>query len=257
MDAKIATAAFFLELERQAAVRMQRYDEFILRVLPPPGEWWERLQAANARVITFNYDRLFEWAFRYRFSKVNDTVLLYGKDVLNSGFADTLGQTLDFAPDRFCLLKMHGSVGVYAYDHDGRGPSYLPYRDGDPGAPPVITDGLFFAKGNRYREEEPLIVFPPEKSIIEPNRRSARRYADYIVKVRAQAARLIAEAKRIWIIGYSFNYVDPEIPPMLRQAAACEKIIIQNRQPEIDRIMLELSQSYGINIPMEGRPSDF
>ena len=67
-DAKIATAACFLE--RENAVRLQqidKYKEFIQRkVLDETGvsiPCYTRLQKSNARVLSFNYDRLFELAF--------------------------------------------------------------------------------------------------------------------------------------------------------------------------------------------------
>src|SRR6266481_19111 len=68
--------------------------------------------------MTFNYDRLFEIAFLDRF-KI-EPYGLYDVRVLNSGVT-LVGINIEFEPEAFSFLKLHGSVHGWAIDFLGLG----------------------------------------------------------------------------------------------------------------------------------------
>ncbi len=80
--------------------------------------WREALKNTEYRVLTFNYDRLFELALRQHFS-IDVTEAFYGPTVLNSGLYQVVPQLAEVDLTRFSLLKLHGSVGVYSHERYG------------------------------------------------------------------------------------------------------------------------------------------
>lgn len=89
--AKIATSAFFLEREGRVLNRqLGKYREFIQRkVLDETGvseRSQNRLRKSTARVLSFNYDRLFELSFLGAFADAHIKEFFpYHSEVLNSG----------------------------------------------------------------------------------------------------------------------------------------------------------------------------
>jgi hypothetical protein len=93
-SAKIATTALFLWLEREAKSKpLDGYERFLLELFPGTGPLRMRLRNSNCHVLTFNYDRLFEMALLRSFGH-DETQLLYGESVLNSGLNNVLGEGL-------------------------------------------------------------------------------------------------------------------------------------------------------------------
>src|SRR6266567_4639472 len=70
-DAKIATLALFLSLEPAASRSgLRSYSNFFREIFPGHDSWQNLLVTSACRVLSFNYDRLFEMAFQH----------LYGPD---------------------------------------------------------------------------------------------------------------------------------------------------------------------------------
>jgi hypothetical protein len=248
-NAKIATESLFLSLEPAARqTGIMGYQDLINKILPGTDDWRVKLKKTKCRVLTFNYDRLFEMAFLNLYGVNTGTDPLYGLTVLNSGMAALEHSLTDFAPDRFCFLKLHGSIGSWwaqywygtpEFLHDCHGPA--------PGQTSTVSDEFFspfFTPPRGTIIPESLIVFPTEKmdSLSESSIRSFL-YRQYIQKIWAQAKALIAEAGEIWVVGYSFAALDiTEFTKLLRCATNCDRIVVQNLDAE--RICSNLAVEY-------------
>lgn len=247
LQTKIATVALFLSLEQGAKAEiLDSYQRLILKIFPGSGLWQERCRDARCHLLTFNYDRLFEMALLREFRIDADTQLLYGEEILNSGLNDLMGYSMDFKDDRFCFLKLHGSIGMRIHEQYGQ-PCYYPYLDGTkPGEKIEINDERFFAKsGNRLpqdRDPEPLIMFPFEKYFIREGSANKLPFREYIGTVWRQAERIVAKASEIWFIGYSFAMMDrTAVVDLLAHAKQCKSLVIQNRPGEAEKICQMLS----------------
>ena len=163
--AKTVVSAMFLQKEKDAMAHGRRgYHEFIKEIFPSSTKGWEALQNSNWRILNFNYDRLFELAFRKRYYiDMNDT--FYGPTRMNSGLRQMLPGTVEIEPNRFALLKLHGSVGFSVGNRHGEVEHHVMIPD--PDSPEPIDDKRFIyndvdaAKAERVRPS--LIVFPHEK----------------------------------------------------------------------------------------------
>jgi hypothetical protein len=194
-DAKIAVAAMFLANEALARRDLRSYERFVAGVFG--GEpWSEGIAAAECRVLSFNYDRLFEISFLSHFKSFNPTRNLYAKDALNAGFNDRRLEGFDKVapePNRFSFLKLHGSAGWWVKRWRGN-------RDRDecrlywPCMPGPAVDLHEIEEMLNRRDAypwEPLIVFPHERQ---------REIADfphdpYREKIWAHAKALVRQAE--------------------------------------------------------------
>lgn len=263
--AKIATAALFRDLENMVLPRqVEKYRTFIQRkVFHGSGisdRSRSRLRASTARVLSFNYDRLFELTFRASFM---DSELRgfapYSQEALNSG-VDMFGQVCGIAPDRFCFLKMHGSVGMRCgTDFSGQSEILQGLDFMDP-AYRKVSDAEFFPSAPQVaRLPEPLIAFPYEKDYILQGKDNALAFRSYIETVWAHAKTVLTEASEIWIIGYSFDPTDCGYLIALLKGIGknCERIVIQNLTAECDRLENLLKMDYGIAMRTEKCPFGF
>jgi hypothetical protein len=232
--AKTATNALFLAREEQARqTGLKRCRNFITRILGGPP-WKKALSDADCHVLTFNYDQLFEIAFLDSFLDFN-TESLYDGEGLNSGFR--LYGDYDFVnptPDRFSFLKLHGSAGWRVSIKRGGGRSYglsVPVKP----TSLIEIEKRFPNQWKCHLDWEPLIAFPGERQNSQDyfatrGQSSDYAWAPYIDSVWEHAAKLVAIATQIRVIGYSFNQIDsrPMVERLLNKAT-CEKIMIQNR----------------------------
>lgn len=263
LNAKIATAALFLHLEQSAnAQSLDGYQRLILKLFPGTGDWRHRFRNTSYRLLTFNYDRLFELALLRMFRIEPHEGQLYGEEILNSGLNNNMGRGMGFAHDRFCFLKLHGSTGMRIREEED-GPNYYLYLDGSrPGEVVNINDERFFENSpnsNPYeRNPEPLIVFPFEKDIVRSGSQNQLAFREYISAVWEQAEQLIASATEIRFIGYSFHPMDHgSVISLLKKARCCSKLVIQNRPGEAEQICRTLAVDHGIEIPLEPYACDF
>jgi hypothetical protein len=261
--AKIATAACFLDREGPALKQqIGKYKEFIQRkVLNETGvsvPCQTRLQRSSARVLSFNYDRLFELVF---FASLSDAYLKgfgpYQAEALNSGLT-AFREVEDFVKDRFCFVKLHGTAGMLCSD-DAWGQQVSHLRNVASWSEEKITDGLFFPTNpSAQAATGPMIVFPYEKDFVVSGRDNKLPFRDYIGKVWAHATFVLKEASEIWIIGYSFDPTDCEyLIERIKGAEKCGRIVVQNLPSECDRIEALLRTEYRIQIPIEKYPVAF
>ncbi len=243
-SAKIAASALFLSKEANAReLGLRAYKVLIEKMFPGSDSWRTKLDRSEYRLLTFNYDRLFEMAFLDRFNVGIGQNPLYWTTVLNSGFPPLSDEPVEISPDRFCFLKLHGSIGVMASNwlglqrvfHDSAGP----IRGQEKG----LVDEHFFSQAGDARE--PLIIFPWEKHFIQSQRKNSFPARDYIIPVWKHAAKVIAEASEIRVIGYSFHHIDAHsLIAMLANAVNCKRLIIQNLEGECARIETMLRVEY-------------
>lgn len=263
LSAKIATAALFLHLEQKAQTKvLDGYQRLILKLFPGSSDWRQRFRNTNYRLLTFNYDRLFELALLRMFRIEPHEGLLYGEDILNSGLNNNMGRGIGFASDRFCFLTLHGSIGMRIRE-EADGPRYYPYLDGSrPGEVLNINDERFFANAGNpspyERDPEPLLVFPFEKDFVRSGSQNQLAFREYISAVWEQAEHVISSAKEIRFIGYSFHPMDHgAVIGLLKRAQRCSKLVIQNRPSEAGQICRTLNVDHGIELPLEPYGCDF
>jgi len=268
-DAKIATYALFMDLEKRAReTGLHRYHNFLDELFGNVTNWSQASQKSKFSVLTFNYDRLFEMAFISRFRCDTKTCCLYGGSLLNSGMDYVSGSGIAVASNRFAFLKLHGSVGIRAREEMGHdGPCHYTSYDGPPGEnSKTINDEMFFARANNPdpydRDPEPLIVFPHEKPFVANGTNTLLSFRGYIEPIWNHARQLVSEATEVWAVGYRFAPIDrADVLGLLRSAHNCKKIVVQNRKESVDEICESLKRKWlepeGLNIKVESHPHPF
>ena len=237
LAAKIATWAMFLAREDKARkTRLPRYRDFITQILGGPP--WTAAREADCCVLTFNYDRLFEIAFSESFPTFDlRNHPVYGSDALNSSFDHKFGEwsVVPPTPGRFCFLKLHGSAGWWVKrDHGRRARQYWLADPAEAMSLEQIEASIPKNCGGPLGWE-PLLAFPHERQESQEvfNARgesSDHVWAPYIDAVWQHAARVLANAAEVRVIGYSFNPIDSRyMVNELLSEATCERIVIQNK----------------------------
>jgi hypothetical protein len=246
LNAKRVTMAMFLE--REEAVRetaLCGYRDFLGAIFDGCREL-NSLTTTNRRVLSFNYDRLFEIAFASYFNLKGDCyVNCYGRELLNSGWDGAGGGGEGIAPDRFCFLKLHGSAAAWIKGTRGE-PHYFScgvLRETER----CINDDFFSPPGEKpspipKENPEPFIVFPHEKDGVL-QRGHTPICKDYLDAIWHKAEELVSAAGEIWVIGYSFDRNDRmSLMNLLRRKTQDCLIVVQN--PHAEGICSELKLQY-------------
>lgn len=249
LAAKTATVALFLEREGKARkTGLQGYRDFLNIIFEGnrnPGV----LESTTCRLLSFNYDRLFEIAFAEYF-RLDSNMDCYGQAWLNSSLNFLHNQAAAIDHDRFCFLKLHGTAGIWVAEQYGQ--SIYGLNATLHNANLLVDDALFWSanfKPSSFRREnpEPLIVFPFEKDRGRSGGTSFL-FDNYIRTIWGQrgqlgnAETLVQEAEQIWVIGYSFDPNDRKAMIELLLKSDCE-IIIRNKD-FADIICEELKLQY-------------
>ncbi len=212
-EAKLAMSVVMLSHERALQLsNLVSYQSFLAEIFQddPHDDWNETLSNSNVRILTFNYDRVFEMAFqewlRCHDEDVNDVRPIYRR--LNSGFGDPLNCTIN--RERFTLLKLHGGAGTYARNGDSGFNHPIPHT-----AIPwqiEMQDSVFF-KENGERRDDSQIVFPTEKNdidLFESVQSGAESFEKYLRSVWHAASDFMRAASEITVIGYSIQKIDQQ-----------------------------------------------
>lgn len=266
-EAKLAMSAHFFEIEEAAVARaypnyvaffneMFRYgDSELLR---------DRIRATPARVITFNYDRLFEQTFRkwagtsIPSPEVDDLILNPDSSVKRLLGMGILGTTnIEFADDGFTFLKLHGGIGQYNRSKDhGMNHIYWP-RLGE-SIPPVNDDPYFEKPG--YVNDMSTIAFPSDKkhrSLLA----AANPFRTYMDRVEEKAKSLCRTAKEIHLIGYSIQPIDLfSVKAIIKEATICRRIVIRNRASQrkvLEKRLGGLQEEFNATWEIEFEEEDF
>lgn len=248
-EAKVAIAALFLSKEASAVNDgLAGYRSLMNRIFSSQFGSERRTKLCNTpyRVLSFNYDRLFELAFRQYFH-YDGTEAFYGPTVLNSGLYQVMPQRVEVDLNRFSFLKLHGSVGLYSYnDVDGCDHRHLVP---DLIQPMPITDEEFFVPdGHGIHSNKPkptLIVFPHEKDFLRDHPGNHFPFRFYIPEVWKAARHFASQAKEIWLVGYSCPEPDfPAWSSLITTAINCEQVVVWNPSADeiCERLRLRLSK---------------
>ncbi len=234
-EAKLAVTAFFMSLEPNAMqFGLPGYRNWMKRIFSSSFGTTPHLALKQTpyRILTFNYDRLFELAYRQYFP-YDGTTSFYGPEVLNSGLFQAMPEKLEITPNRFSFLKLHGSVGVFTYELWGQTEHI--HEIPDPAKQVPITDEYFFMPADFHekfyanRPKPALLVFPHEKDFLKDHPSNALGYRHYIPAVWTAARSMASQAEEIWIVGYSCPEPDfPAWSSLLQAAGSCQRIVVQN-----------------------------
>ena len=239
LDAKRATVALFLDRETSAQRSgLQGYRDF-LNIIFEGNRDSGVLKSTASRVLSFNYDRLFEIAFG-EFFRLNFDMSLYAQPWLNSGIDFLRRQAEDVDVNRFSLLKLHGTAGLLVAEQYGQ--TRYGWNANLNNADILVDNNLFWptiGKPTAHPREtpEPLITFPVEKDRARSGDTSFL-FDNYLRAIWGHhgqpgyAEQLIHEAEKIWVIGYSFDPNDRKaMIELLRKSGNCP-IYIRNRTKE-------------------------
>ena len=264
-DAKLAMSIYFLSLEDAAVERALANYSVFFEELFRYGDCSlleSRVKATPSRVITYNYDRLFErtfidWArgiepFNQRMtSGLDGFVTTY----LNTGFGNPHGIVLE--RDRFSFLKLHGGIGQfsrindYGFKHIYRPQLSSPISD--------FTDKNYY-KPEGYSTDVLTLIFPADKNE-ENGIQNGSSFVEYMQALEKQALAFCEEAEEIQIIGYSIQPIDYfSFKSMIAVANNCKRIIVRNRASEKARLMrtLEgLKEEFEAKWEIEFKAEDF
>jgi hypothetical protein len=238
-DAKLAVSAYFLSLERAAIQKgLLGYRSLMDRVFGTNSRWYAKaIQDTSYYVLTFNYDRLFELAFRQRFPDFDGTVALYSPAALNSGLRLVMPHQAEIEPNKFCFLKLHGSVDLYGFEEYGR--PELTHGIPDPARPPPITDEEFFVPNepgygiHAGKAKPALIVFPNEKQHLRQYPGNLLPFREYLPTIWQAAHNAAHRAEEIQIIGNSCPDADADaLRSLFAAAKKCRRYVIENPHPE-------------------------
>jgi hypothetical protein len=244
--AKVSVAALFLFLEREALEKeLPGYRQLLIRVFPdiPKVGFRRAIELSRHRILTFNYDRLFELAFRQYFPEFDGTEALYCPTVLNSGLLWCCAEKLEIDPNKFSFLKLHGSAGFYG-DTLETNPSNKNTRIEhthtipDPKTPPTITDAEFFNPDNPAdpihsgKPKPVLITFPHEKDHLTQYTDNLLPFKNYTPKIWDHAHQFVSQAQEIQILGYSCPKADAQaLESLFAAAKTCRRYLIENPSP--------------------------
>jgi len=235
LEAKTVVTAMFLAKECEPAAKaLTAYRNFLRRIFPNTTHSHRALAESPWRVLTFNYDRLFELAFRQHFD-VDMSQTFYGPTILNSGlFLGVPGQ-VQVDANRFSLLKLHGSVGFYGVQEYGRCNHY--HMIPDPvNAVPISDEEFIFGNGHGIYSNRPkpsLIVFPHEKDQLREYPSNTLPFRFYIPEVWRAAREFVSNADEVWIVGYSVPEPDwAPLESLLNAATETCRVIVQNPAAE-------------------------
>jgi len=241
-EAKAVVSAMFLEKEHEPVGKaLTGYRNFLRRIFPNTTHCHRALAESPWRVLTFNYDRLFELAFRQHFD-VDMSQTFYGSTMLNSGLFLVVPEQVQVDTSRFSFLKLHGSVGFYGVEEHGRFNHY--HMIPDPVKAVAITDDAFVFGDHcgiySNRPKPSLIVFPHEKNHLKEYPANTLPFRFYIPEIWRAACKFIAKADEVWIIGYSVPEPDwASLASMLQETPTNCRIIVQN--PAAERIAARLA----------------
>jgi hypothetical protein len=231
---RIVTDAYFLFLERQVTTnQLQSYKDYWHEAFGGfTDAWFGSFPKTRHRLMSFNYDRMPELAFRRHFPSVAEDKNLY--DRLNTGLAPF--SKYQITDSKFCFLKLHGSVGIQMIERneseDGFGRStdhYSPFGNLDQ----EIMDTIYFKKsvdeeGYPVPARFPLLAFPSDKHRIESGEKDIN-LDKYIRAVKSAAEKAFENAEEIRVIGYSFQAPDKAwLVSLIRRAPKDVKLILQN-----------------------------
>lgn len=243
-EAKLSLSALFFSLEDVATESAYpNYAEFFHELFHYGGSssLEDRANATPCRVITYNYDRLFERTF-IEWAKHEDpgnpeldNIDSFVKKFLNMGIHGS--EAFDVQPCRFSFLKLHGGIGQA--NRTGDYGLNFPYWPEFGAAIPPFLDKFYYEKEGQ-KTNEPTIVFPWDKQNCD-RLSNGNSFGKYIKAAGSQAIEFCKSAKEIQIIGYSIQSIDYfDFKRLIVAAEGCERIVVRNRAEEESKLRRKL-----------------
>jgi hypothetical protein len=264
-EAKIAMSAFFLSIEEEAARKAYaNYAAFFEKLFSygTCRSLREKAEQTPCRVLTYNYDRVFERAFVKWAKRQGPTSTEIAEDphrFLNTGLRLTHEIRID--PNRFAFLKLHGGVGQFCRDNDS-GMNYPNWPALDKPLP-ALNDNPYY-EDPRQKTNQPMIVFPRDKKEWEQLHDADNKkwsFHGYLSVIWKAAEECCQQAKEIHIIGYSLPYIDlPFFKQLIQSAKDCERIVLRNRlaeKPRLEEAMESIQSECGAKWKIEYKAEDF
>jgi hypothetical protein len=263
-DAKLAMSVYFLSLEEGAVGRaLDTYTVFFEELFRygDSNILDTRVKVTPCRVITYNYDRIFERTFIEWVKRIEpcNEDMARGMDSFVSNYLNTgLGDPHDisFKPNRFSFLKLHGGVRQFSRDDDYDFKHITKHKFGS--TIPNFTDENYYFP-DRYVNDVPTIILPADKS--HNNIQNGRSFEDYRNTLENQALEFCQLSEEIQIIGYSIQAIDYfSFKKMIAAAKDCKRIIVRNRASEESRLLrtLEgLKEEFAAKWEIEFKAEDF
>jgi hypothetical protein len=199
-ESKKAISALFFSLEQQAIPKaLANYSAFFEELFEQGDDpdLEKRMATTSCRVLTYNYDRLFERAFIEWAKKHSEDPRDIEQNAitwLNSGIKDYSSVT--FEDGVFSLVKLHGGIGQFFRNKD-YGMNHVYPFDLLKTLPPIADDPYFEMPGQSINRQ--TIFYPKDKTKIvdwldEPDgtdQSSLRNYEKAVQRTaRARSARL-------------------------------------------------------------------
>ncbi len=237
--AKIAMSAYFFSLEDESVHRAYPkyaafFDELFRYGENPTPSLEDRIKATPCRVLTYNYDRLFERAFIKWAEREDPSIESIREGIipfLNSGLGSP--QKIKIVTGQFSFLKLHGGIGQ---SHRSGDPNFdhLYWPPLDKPIPAELTNDNYYQRKGR-ESDEPTIIFPNEKrNPDEPN--GGALFKGYL-EIWKEARKFCTHATEIHIVGYSVQAIDYFwFKTLLKNTPSDARIIIRNRHTEKDRL---------------------
>lgn len=265
-ESKKAMSALFFSLEQQATQKaLPNYAAFFEELFEQGDDpdLEKRLATTNCRVLTYNYDRLFErtfieWVKRHLQDpqeSVQNAITW-----LNSGLKDQGSVT--FEEGVFSLVKLHGGIGQFYRNRDYGLNHVYPFDLNQP-LPPIADDPYFEIP--KQKSNQQTIFYPRDKMKIvdwlneeNTNQSSMRNYEKAVWR---KAMSECATATEIQIIGYSMQSIDWFwFKHLFKEAKHCKKIVVRNRHACLNHLiekMERLGGELGMSWKVEGRAENF
>lgn len=267
--AKVSVAALFLFLEREAVQKgLPGYRQLLGRVFPdkPKVGFRRAIELSRHRILTFNYDRLFELAFRQYYPGYASTEALYSPAVLNSGLSLAVPETIEIDRSKFSFLKLHGSSGFYGLSTEtdpSKKQTKIEHIHSIPNLKtmPSITDAEFFYPKDSSdpihsgKPKPALITFPHEKDHLTQYTDNLLPFKNYTPAIWEAAHDFVSQAQEIHILGYSCPDADAKALESLFAAAKnCRRYLIENPSPGsvCQRLHLRLPEGFSGEVVCKG-----
>lgn len=265
-ESKKAMSALFFSLEDEGVkMALPSYAALFEEIFEQGDspELESRIKTTNCRVLTYNYDRMFERAFiEWIRPQLRDHTNLESNALqwLNCGLP--YESKIEFDPNGFALIKLHGGIGQFNRDHDFGLNHVYPF-DFDRPLPPIADNPYFEIPDQKSNLQ--TIFYPTDKRRPSDRRaengRSTLSRLAYEHAVWNAAEDVCRTASEIQIIGYSMSPIDWwSFKALIRAAENCRKIVIRNRAQVVKELtdkMQRLRTELGAPWEVEGREEDF
>lgn len=261
--AKLAMSLLFLDSENKAVVEALPAYSVLFNEMFSAGfssNLKDRLESSNCRILTFNYDRLFEKCLHQWVSSQSTANLpIPSAEEINQIIGGVkFDGSKPCIQDSWLLLKLHGSVAQFnrtTVDHGNL--FYYPKEFGLSESAPALRDNCF----ENWADTEGLrstMFFPSDKDMDEESlaeRSNSAPFAFYQKFIWGKAKDFCSQASEIHIIGYSMQDVDWfSFKRLLSETKPSCKIVVRNADVKAGKLkekMEWLKVEFGKSWPVE------